>query len=356
MARPIRSIAAAAALVALFASGGALAVTKLDDGMATRLDPGADGPTPGNRVTRVSAGTDFAHFVQYSGLPAGRNSHRCVLTEPSGKVQVDETELVDDLATAGFAYCFYETDSNDAELGSLNMVMYLNGERVGEQTLEVAPGPGKGLSLRKQYKYALGGLALLIMAGFWLRKQFAGRGEKGAAPGAVVIGAKLGAANAVPEPALASDAARELQSTGAKYRTLMGQADKAKGVALGRTYLAMLVKDREAAKAFEVFKECLAADASFRPERGEDVLPIARAARAAGDPKAAVAVVRGFDKAYPGHAAIPEVFMFSAQLLAEELKNADMARKILQHLLQKYPGHFVAAEAKRYLQGMAQPA
>ena len=69
-----------------------------------------------------------------------------------------------------------------------------------------------------------------------------------------------------------------------------------------------------------------------------------------------MAVLRGFDKLFPGNEAIPEVYVFSAKLMAEDLGNAEMARKILEHVLQKYPGHFVAQEAKKYLQSMPQPS
>ncbi len=86
------------------------------------------------------------------------------------------------------------------------------------------------------------------------------------------------------------------------------------------------------------------------------MLPVAKAARAAGDSKTAVAAVRGFDKAFPAHALIPDVFVFSAKVLAEDFKNNDMARKILEHVIAKYPGHYLAQEAKTYLKGMPQPA
>jgi len=70
------------------------------------------------------------------------------------------------------------------------------------------------------------------------------------------------------------------------------------------------------------------------------------------DPSAAIAALRGFDKLNPGHSAIPEVYLLSAQILAEDLKNTAMARKILEHILAKFPGHHVAQEAKRCLQAL----
>lgn len=43
------------------------------------------------------------------------------------------------------------------------------------------------------------------------------------------------------------------------------------------------------------------------------------------------------------------MYLFSAQMMAGELKNPDMARRIAEHLMQKFPGHFVAPEATRLL-------
>ena len=352
--RTTTTIAAAALMVAAFEAG---AVSRVDDGMTTRADRSGSTIVPGNRVARITAGTDFAHFAQYEGLPAGRTSVRCQLVEPDGTVQVDETELVDDMPAAGYAFCPYETDDRDADLGSLRMTMWINGERMGEQVLEVAGG---GLSLKRKIKWGAGAIVLALMGIGWVLKQLARRREKGESlpAHAVVIGSKAGGAATAgaPDAVAASDNAADLARAGKRYEAVLAQGDKPRVVELGRKYIALLVQDREAAKAVDVFKQCLAADPQFRTGRGEDVLPLAKAARAAGEPKVAVAVLRGFDKAWPGHAAIPEVFVFSAQLLAEDLSNRDMARKILEHVLARYPGHHVASEAKRYLQGMPQPA
>src|SRR5262249_1409842 len=110
------------------------------------------------------------------------------------------------------------------------------------------------------------------------------------------------------------------------------------------------------AEALKVFKACVAANPAFRLAQPDEVMPLAKAARAAKDPNAAVAAARGVDKAHPGHALIPDVYIFSAKPTAEDLGNIDMARKILQHVMTKYPGHYLAQEAKRYLQSLPQSA
>lgn len=140
------------------------------------------------------------------------------------------------------------------------------------------------------------------------------------------------------------------------HAALMALPDKAKALAHAKRYLDILAKGGKTAEALALFKRCAAIDPAFKTEQPEEVLPLARAARALKDPHTAVAIVRGFDKANTGHPDIPAVYLFSAQLLAEDLANPDMARKILQHMLTRYPGHSLAGDARAYLQSMPAPA
>jgi tetratricopeptide (TPR) repeat protein len=177
---------------------------------------------------------------------------------------------------------------------------------------------------------------------------------------AIAIGSRAGSGSqtmgsAAPTPAKTDDA-QDLRKLGMQFQALITQADKSKALEIGRRYIGLLLKERNEAEAVKIFKECIAADPAFRLAQAEEVLPMAKAARAGGDPQTAVAALRGFDKAYPGHGLIPEVFVFSAKLMAEDLRNNAMARKILQHVVEKYPGHYIAQEAKRYLQAMPQSA
>jgi hypothetical protein len=153
-----------------------------------------------------------------------------------------------------------------------------------------------------------------------------------------------GGSQAIATGSPPTDEAQDLHKLGLQYQALMTQAEKSKGLELGRRYLGLLLKARNEPEAVKVFKECIAADPAFRLVQAEEVLPMA------------IAALRGFDKAYPGHGLIPEVFVFSAKLLAEDLHNPEMARKTLQHVMEKYPGHYIAQEAKRYLQTLPLPA
>ena len=182
------------------------------------------------------------------------------------------------------------------------------------------------MTMKKEAKYAIGGLAVLFLAVYWVRKKLAGDHE-----GAAEVLAPAGEVRARRDPVV----------IGAR---LQAEAAAQAGGTFERKPQPAEPPDRLA-----VFKKSLAVDPAFRPTRAEDVLPIAKEARAAGDAHTAIAALRGFDKVHPGHELVPDVYFFSARLMAEDLKNTAMARKVLEHLVQKYPGHYLAQEAKRYL-------
>lgn len=362
-----RCLAGFLAALALLASSDVLAATKMRDGFATMLVTDGTSLMPRNPVTSARGGDDVYYWIQWKE-PMPRSNLRCVIKGPD--TDIDETQLFAEAEGEGFSVCGMGTESSDG--GTFHFTQYLDGEMVGERSIVLEKEPFFKLSPRRQWKWMMGGLATIILAVYWLRRRATGDkrsisqvlgGEAGAAQAprdAIAIGSRvdggaqaLATAMAAPK---ATDEAEGLRKRGLQFQALMAQADKSHGLELGRLYLGLLLKARNEPEAVKVFKECIAADPAFRLAQAEEVLPIAKAARAAGDPQAAVAALRGFDKAYPGHGLIPEVYVFSAKLMAEDLRNTEMARKILQHVLERYPGHFIAQDAKRYLESMSRTA
>jgi hypothetical protein len=360
-----RLFAGILATLACLASPDACAATKVRDGFASMLVTDGTSLIPRNPITRARGGEDVYYWIQWKD-PMPRSTLRCVITGPDTKI--DETENFAEAEGGGFSIC--GMDSEDADGGTYHFTQYLDGEMVGERSIVLEEEPFFKGGMRKRWKWMMGALALIIIAGYWIRRTMSGDkrslkqvmgGEPQAervAREAIAIGSRVGAggqgASGRPMPPKDDDAG-ERAKLGRQFQTLIAQADKSKGLEIGRRYLSLLLKEGNPSEAVKVFKECIAADPAFRPAQAEEVLPIAKAARAAGDPKAAVAALRGFDKAHPGHGLIPEVFVFSAKLMAEDLNNAQMARKILQHVLERYPGHYIAQDAKRYLQSMPPP-
>jgi len=347
---------------ALLAAPESHALTKMRDGFAAMVLTDGTSFLPRTRITRAESGDDIVYWIQWQE-PIPRSQLRCVISGPG--TNIDETEPTVDPNPEGYTVCGITTEDSDS--GTFVFTQYLNGEKVGEQSI-VVEKPPFFRSAKKRWKFMLGILALIIIAGYWIRRKMTGDqrslkelvgGEPGAAKAAlagVVIGSKVGAGapatKSVATPQ--SNEADDLRKLGKKFEWLLTQPDKPAAVEAGRNYLGLLMKAKNEAEALKVFKQCVGADPAFKLAQAEDVLPLAKAARAAGDPSGAVAVVRGFDKAFPGHGLIPDVFIFSAKLLAEDLNNKDMARKILAHVMQRYPGHYLAQDAKRYLQEMQQ--
>jgi len=352
--------------VSLLVCFDASALTKLRQGFATMLVTDGVSLIPRNPVTRARAGDDVYFWIQWKeAVP--KSQLRCVITG-ADNTNIDETQNFAEAEGEGFSVCGMETEDSDD--GTYHFTQYLDGEKVGEASIHLEKEPLFGkVSLRKKWKYLMGALAAVVLGVYYVRRKMAGdtRSLKqivwdddktdAAVKDAIVIGAKAGAV-AMPraaEPPKADEGA-ELRKLGMQFETMIAQPDKAKALEIGARYIALALKSSKEADALRVFKACVAADPSFRPAQPEEALPLAKAARAAKDAKAAVAAVRGFDKAHPGSSLIPDVYLFSAKLMAEDLANVDMARKILQHMLAKYPGHYLAQEAKRYLASLPQTA
>jgi len=302
-------------------SCASLAAEKLEEGVSTGLTRRGNL----NRVSSAFSDDAVYYWMRVKEREGAKSKTRCVVTDPNGVPLIDEVEEFDEEGDEGYLFCGVDGDEKELAAGTHTFAIYLNGEKLGERAVPIEKRSFFGkLGIYRQFKWALGGLAMLIIGYYWIRKKLYGdktidaafpeKPAKGAPK--VQIGSRV--AGATPAPAAPAAPSVDDQLNG--------------------------------------FKAKLAADPGFRIARAEDVLPIARAARAAGDSKTAVAAVRGFDKAFPAHALIPDVFVFSAKVLAEDFKNHDMARKILEHVVARYPGHYLAQEARNYLKEMPQTA
>lgn len=118
----------------------------------------------------------------------------------------------------------------------------------------------------------------------------------------------------------------------------------------GQQYLTALASKGQGAPALEVIRKLRALDGGFQVQDGAVVLPVAAAALKQGDAALAGSLLRGFDKRFPGHPDIPPVFFLGARLLSEQGRQHAQAVKVLRAVLQRFPEHAVAAEARQYLQ------
>jgi tetratricopeptide (TPR) repeat protein len=115
-------------------------------------------------------------------------------------------------------------------------------------------------------------------------------------------------------------------------------------------YLTLLIKSQNWREALDLYSEALARRADWTLRTIDNIVPLARAALKSGKAPMAGALIKGFDRKYPNHADVPGAYLVGAQLMAEWASKPDEARRILEHLLNKYPNAEAGVEAGRYLQ------
>ncbi len=122
------------------------------------------------------------------------------------------------------------------------------------------------------------------------------------------------------------------------------------------SYLKLLVKSENWREAIELVEDAKTRRADWMPRDVDLIAPLAQAAVRLGKPQLAGQLIKGFDKKNAVHADIPKVYLIGAQLMAEWGGKPEEARRILQHLLKRYPSDAIAAEAGRYLQVLERAA
>ena len=121
-------------------------------------------------------------------------------------------------------------------------------------------------------------------------------------------------------------------------------------------YLTLLVKSQNWREALELYDEAMTRRADWTPRDAANVVPLAQAALRAGKAKEAGLLIRGFDKKNPNHADIPRAYLVGAQLMAEYASKPSEAKRILEHVVQRYAADPAATEAARYLEVMLRMA
>lgn len=116
-----------------------------------------------------------------------------------------------------------------------------------------------------------------------------------------------------------------------------------------KTYVSVLLQKGQGDEALTLYRAMQERDATFAPEKPEQLLGLAEAARRRHEFPQALALVKGFDKRFPRHPEIPAVYLFAARILCENLRQDASARQILSVLLARYPEHPVSVDARQLL-------
>ncbi|MBT9513906.1 MAG: hypothetical protein IV104_16325 [Acidovorax sp.] len=105
----------------------------------------------------------------------------------------------------------------------------------------------------------------------------------------------------------------------------------------GQRFMALLIRRGQPSEALQVYKACRDQEASFVITDAPTALALANTEWRAGDARAALALISGFDKRFRGHDSIPRAYELAARALVQGLGRADMARQILKTLESRYP-------------------
>ena len=112
--------------------------------------------------------------------------------------------------------------------------------------------------------------------------------------------------------------------------------------------IPLMIEKGMADRALEALRRCRERKADFVPSPS-DLLAIARVARQRREPKRALKLLNGFERKFPGHALIPEVYFFCGNILCEDLRQDSLAMSFFQTLCTRYPQHERVADAQRLI-------
>ena len=113
-------------------------------------------------------------------------------------------------------------------------------------------------------------------------------------------------------------------------------------------YLELLLAAGSLKEALALFQQTREMFPEFLPREPARLPQLASAAIDVPDPKLAALLVRGFDKKYPGHPSIPEVYVVGARILLLTSRTRE-AKALFQHVTATYPQSAAAAQARLYL-------
>ena len=105
----------------------------------------------------------------------------------------------------------------------------------------------------------------------------------------------------------------------------------------GKRFIALLMRSKLESEAMGVYRTCVAKDPAFTCDDPSHVVAFARVLWRAGDARAALGLLKGFDRRNAGHASIPDAYELAARVLIQGMDRRDLAWPILQTMKKRYP-------------------
>ena len=104
-------------------------------------------------------------------------------------------------------------------------------------------------------------------------------------------------------------------------------------------YIGKLLAQQQRDKALDVYRRGVARWGTLEVKDATDSVALARLAQQRKEAKLALPLLARFAQRFPGHAAIPEAQLLSAQVLSDSLGKDQMALQLVEQLRRAYPEH-----------------
>jgi hypothetical protein len=117
----------------------ATAATKADEGFASDYEREGRFARPTNRIEKGVMGEEVIYWIQWSDHPVGNTTFRCVVNYGPGKESLVSDQTVDytDSRKEGWSICGIDTVLGESPDGTYHFAQYLQGDLVGEASIEV---------------------------------------------------------------------------------------------------------------------------------------------------------------------------------------------------------------------------
>lgn len=133
------------------------------------------------------------------------------------------------------------------------------------------------------------------------------------------------------------------------HRVLVLEAESGQLQQHGQHFIALLMKNRSYAEALQVYKDCAYKAPGYLPDSAAVTWVLAKGAWKTHDSALVLQLLRGFDKRFPGHPLVPEVYALIARVLHQGLGKHAQAVAVLHGLQKRYPSHPSTLEVERLL-------
>jgi tetratricopeptide (TPR) repeat protein len=130
---------------------------------------------------------------------------------------------------------------------------------------------------------------------------------------------------------------------------LMEQQIEAAAQHASRGYIPKLLEQGKDFQAAEVYIQCMTRNAQIKIRSSRQVIQLTKALRGIGKGKQAIQLINGFHKSFPGSDDVVNAYILGAKICCEDLNRDDLAKKLLEYILNQYPAHPKIDEANKYL-------